>query len=170
MWNLIRMLHQSRGLNQFRHFTPHGGCQVLHVTAPHCWMRSLYSLEMLKNSIYVSVCVCVCVLGAKGFRTIIKHTPSLNYCFHGEVESALKKRLHPLIKALGEWWWWWWWWWALFFPQLISMAMGRMSIWREGGLEWLEGNWCTWTYFPLFYFNMQQRDTHLVMSAQQSPP
>ena len=103
MWNLIRMLHQSQGLNKFRHFTPRGGCQVLHLTAPHCWMRSLHSLEILRDSIYVSVCVCVCVcvLGAKGFRSIIKHTPSLNYCFHGEVESALKKRLYPVIKDFG---------------------------------------------------------------------
>lgn len=48
--------------------------------------------------------MCVNVLRAKRFGLIIKYPPQpeLLVCFHGEVESPLKKRLHPVIGDGGH--------------------------------------------------------------------
>lgn len=88
---VINMSHQviaskvNSKLNQVRYFTTCGA--DLNVTALPCWMR-----------------LCVRESETKGVPSDYEThpLPKLLVCFHGEVESALKKRLHPIIRDGGR--------------------------------------------------------------------
>lgn len=85
MSHQVIALKVNSKLNQVRYFTTCGA--DLNVTALPCWMR-----------------VCVRESESKGVPSDYEThpLPKLLVCFHGEVKSALKKRLHPIIRDGGR--------------------------------------------------------------------